>query len=66
MILRLPSSNRAVVVAAGYETGPGDLSAIGGTPEESHYYLGTSHRSTLQLGIASDQTLPLGPRTCSP
>ena len=66
MILRLPGSNRAVVVAAGYETGPGDLSAIGGTPEESHFYLGTSHRSTLQLGIASDQTLPFGPRTCAP
>ena len=66
MILRLPSSNRAVVVAAGYETGPGDLSAVGGTPEESHFYLGTSHRSTIQLGIATDQTLPFGPRTCSP
>lgn len=66
MVLRLPSSDRAVVVAAGYETGPGDLSAIGGTPEESHFYLGTQHRSTIQLGIASDQTLPFGPRICAP
>ncbi len=64
MILRLPGTNRAVVVAAGYETGPGDLSNIGGTPEESHFYLGTAHQSTLTLGIATDQSLPLGPREC--
>jgi len=64
MILREPGGNRAVVVAAGYETGPGDLSYVGGTPEESHFYLGTSHGSTLTLGIAVDPTLPLGPRRC--
>jgi len=64
MILREPDGNRAVVVAAGYETGPGDLSYIGGTPEESHFYLGTSHGSHLTLGIAVDPTLPLGPRRC--
>ena len=36
---------------------------IGGTPEETHYYLGPN---TVQwtLGIATDQTLPLGPRVC--
>jgi len=56
--------SRAVVVAAGYETGPGDLSSIGGTPEETHYYLGTEHHSVMKLGIATDQTLPLGPRRC--
>lgn len=56
--------SRAVVVAAGYETGPGDLSSIGGTPEETHYYLGTEHHSVMKLGIATDQTLPLGPRKC--
>lgn len=64
MILRLPDSDQAVVVAAGYETGPGDLAKIGGTTEEAHFFLGTTHGSTLTLGIATDQTLPLGPRVC--
>jgi hypothetical protein len=64
MILREPGGNRAVVVAAGYETGPGNLERIGGTPEESHFYMGTHHLDTLQLGIATDQSLPYGPRTC--
>jgi hypothetical protein len=66
MILREPSSGRAVVVAAGYETGPGDLTFIGGTPEEPLFYLGASHASVLTLGIAVDQSLPFGPRTCVP
>lgn len=65
MIVRLPGSNRAVVVAAGYETGPGNLSHIGGTTEETHYYLGTKHLGNMKLGIASDQSLPFGPRTCT-
>ncbi|MDY0060411.1 MAG: hypothetical protein RBU45_11410 [Myxococcota bacterium] len=65
MILRLPGTSRAVVVAAGYETGPGDLAAIGGTTEETHFYLGTGHRSTLTLGIAAVQELPYGPRRCT-
>ncbi|MBI5529500.1 MAG: hypothetical protein HY897_24510 [Deltaproteobacteria bacterium] len=64
MILKDPDSSHAVVVAAGYETGPGDLSNIGGTPEETHFFLRTGHESTLTLGIAADQTLPYGPRVC--
>jgi hypothetical protein len=60
------SGARAVVVAAGYETGPGDLSFIGGTTEETHFYMGTTHGSVMTLGIAVDQSLPLGPRTCTP
>lgn len=66
MILRMPNTTRAVVVAAGYETGPGNLSFIGGTPEETHFYFGTTHGSVMQLGIAVDQTIPFGPRTCVP
>jgi hypothetical protein len=66
MILRVPGSDRAVVVAAGYETGPGNLSNIGGTPEEPHFYLETGHKDTLTLGIAVDQDLPFGPRRCTP
>ena len=55
---------RAVVVSAGYETGPGDLSFVGGTPEETHFYMGTVHGDPMQIGIASDPSLPLGPRLC--
>jgi hypothetical protein len=65
MILRIPGTSRAVVVAAGYETGPGNLDHIGGTPEETHFYLGTGHLDTATLGIATDQRLPLGPRVCT-
>ncbi len=66
MILRRPDDpSRAVVVAAGYETGPGNLSHIGGTPEEPHFYLRTGHLDDLTLGIATDQTLAFGPRKCT-
>lgn len=65
MILRDPGTERAVVVAAGYETGPGNLTRIGGTPEETHFYLGTTHLDVLQLGLAADDTLPIGPRRCT-
>jgi hypothetical protein len=64
MVLRLPGTSRAVVVAAGYETGPGNLAHVGGTPEETHFYLRTSHLSVMELGVAVDQGLPLGPRVC--
>ncbi len=65
MIFRRPGTNRAVVVAAGHETGPGNLDNIGGTTEETHYYLGTGHLDSLILGVAIDQALPLGPRVCT-
>ncbi len=65
MILREPGGgSRAVVVAAGYETGPGDLSNVAGTPEETHFYMHTTHLGVMQIGIASDQALPFGPRIC--
>jgi hypothetical protein len=64
MIFREPGGSRAVVVAAGYETGPGNLAHIGGTPEETHFYMRTGHLDTMTLGIAADQTLPFGPRSC--
>ena len=58
------ASGRAAVVAAGYETGPGDLSRVGGTVEEVHHWFGTGHLDELTLGFAVDQTLPLGPVVC--
>ncbi len=63
MIL-MNDEGRAVVVAAGYETGPGDLDYIGGVTEEAHAYLGSGHGSALTLGFAVDQSLPLGPIEC--
>jgi hypothetical protein len=64
MIVRNTTNGRAVVAAAGYETGPGSNTAIGGVTEEIHHYLGTTHRSTLEVGFAADTTLPLGPIRC--
>ncbi|MCA9526794.1 MAG: hypothetical protein KC549_10930, partial [Myxococcales bacterium] len=66
MIVTNPANGRAVVAAAGYETGPGSNTAIGGVSEEIHDYLGTEHRDALQLGFAVDQDLPLGPVDCPP
>lgn len=66
MILRVPGGGPAVVVAAGYETGPGDTTHLGGTTEEAHFYLGTAHLGQLELGFAADQNLPLGPIDCGP
>jgi hypothetical protein len=66
MILRKPDDrSRAVVVAAGYETGPSELTRLGGTTEEAHFYLGTAHDAELELGFASDPQLGLGPRRCT-
>ena len=58
------ANGRAVVAAAGYETGPGNLDHIGGVTEEIHRYLDTVHISEMTLGFALDQDLPLGPITC--
>jgi hypothetical protein len=66
MILREPGGGpRAVVVAAGYETGPGNLAHIGGTPEETHFYMGTTHLDPMVIGFAADQGLAVGPRHCT-
>jgi hypothetical protein len=64
MLVRNPESGLTVVASAGYETGPGSNTAIGGVVEEIHLYLGTQHRDRLQIGFAADQSLPLGPIDC--
>lgn len=64
MIIANPANGRAVVASAGYETGPGANTAIGGVAEEIHDHLGTTHRSELIMGFAQDQTLALGPISC--
>ena len=65
MIVRNPANGRAVVAAAGYETGPGSNTAVGGVAEEVHHYLGTGHRDDLELGFAVDTSLPYGPIECN-
>jgi hypothetical protein len=66
MILRRPDDrSRAVVVAAGYATGPTALTRLAGTTEEAHFYLGTAQDAELELGFAADPQLGLGPRRCT-
>ncbi|MCB9687530.1 MAG: hypothetical protein H6735_20995 [Alphaproteobacteria bacterium] len=64
MLVRNPANGRAVVAAAGYETGPGDNAHVAGVSEEIHDWLGTSHLDDLQIGFLADGTLPFGPITC--
>ncbi len=64
MILRNPENGRAVVASAGYETGPGSNTAVGGASEEIHDWLGSRHRTVLSIGFAADDALPLGPIDC--
>lgn len=64
MLVRNPRNGRAVVAAAGWETGPGSNTAIGGVVEEVHTYLNSGHRDDLELGFLLDQNLPLGPVEC--
>jgi hypothetical protein len=64
MIIRQPDGGLGVVAAAGYETGPGSPTAIGGATEEIHDFLGTTHRSVLTMGFAVDPALPVGPVRC--
>lgn len=66
VIVMNPRDGRAVVASGGYETGPGANTAIGGASEEIHHALGTSHRDTLLMGFATDQTLDFGPIDCDP
>lgn len=59
-----PVTGKAIVAAAGYETGPGDLSRIGGAVEEIHHLMETSHLGVLTFGELIDQSLPYGEIDC--
>lgn len=65
MIIRNPANGRTVVASAGWETGPGANTRIGGAVEEIHHHLGTQHGDVMEFGFAVDQSLPLGPIVCS-
>ena len=64
MIVRNRANGRAVVAAAGYETGPGANTAVAGVSEEVHDWLGTGHLDDLEIGFAADPDLPFGPIAC--
>ncbi len=64
MIVTNPVNGRSVVAAAGYETGPGDNAVMAGVSEEIHHYLGSKHRTKLQVAFAENQSLPFGPIRC--
>ena len=61
-----PSNGKAVVAAAGYETGPGDGARLGGAVEEVHQYCGTTHGSNLAFAEMIRQDLAYGPINCQP
>jgi len=61
-----PRTGNAVVAAAGYENGPGDLTMLGGACEEVHSYLESGgHKSLLVFGVAANQGLAYGPINCN-
>ena len=60
-----PVNGKAVVAAAGYETGPGNGEHLGGAVDEIHGYCGTSHLGTLMFAQMKDQSLPYGPINCN-
>ena len=59
-----PYTGKAVVTAAGYESGPGDCSMMGGAVYEIHSYLGTKHKSSLSFGHLKNQSYEYGPIAC--
>lgn len=64
MLVFNPQNGLAVVASAGYETGPGNPTRIGGAVEEVHHHLESRHLSRLVMGFTVDQELELGPIEC--
>lgn len=62
----LQANGRSVVVVAGYETGPGGDTKLGGVTREVHKWLGTNNESMITASLLADQAAPLGPVDCSP
>lgn len=59
-----PANGRAVVIAMGWEMGPGDPKFIGGVTVESAFALRASNTSQIIFGKLKDQSLPYGPVVC--
>ncbi|MBQ9394850.1 MAG: hypothetical protein IJU23_04965 [Proteobacteria bacterium] len=62
-----PANGKAVIAAAGYETGPGAKTQMGGAVPEIHNYFGTQHKSIMLFGELKNQNLTeddYGPIDC--
>lgn len=61
----LQANGKSVVVIAGFETGPGSESKLGGITREVHKWLGTNNNSTIKVSYLKDQTVAIGPINCN-
>ena len=59
-----PKNGKAVVAAAGYETGPGRQVSMGGAVPEIHNYFGTSDGHAMLFGELKNQDFAYGPIDC--
>ncbi len=59
-----PLNGRAVVAAAGYETGPRNPESMGGAVPEIHNYFGTQNGYALVFGELKNQDYAYGPIDC--
>ncbi|MEO0778137.1 MAG: hypothetical protein AAF146_16335, partial [Bacteroidota bacterium] len=59
------ANNRAVVVVAGYETGPGPERYLGGLTPEVHHWLGTNAHRPIEIYRLPDGNFPVGPVHCA-
>ncbi|MBO4351722.1 MAG: hypothetical protein J6A01_12385 [Proteobacteria bacterium] len=59
-----PANGKAVVAAAGYETGPAKATSMGGAVPEIHNYFGTQNGYPMLFGELKTQTYEYGPINC--
>ncbi len=60
----LQANEKSVVVIAGYETGPGSESKLGGVTREVHKWLETNNSSIIKVSYLNDQKSNIGPIDC--
>ncbi len=60
----LQANGKAVIVVAGYETGPGSEDFMGGVTPEVHHWLGTDSDSDIKISYLENQNFPYGPVKC--
>lgn len=60
----LKANGKAVVVVAGYETGPGSSAYLGGVTTEVQHWLQATNETMIQVSYLRDQTLAPGPVDC--
>lgn len=58
------ANGKAVVVIAGFETGPRYQKFVGGLTQEVHHWLGTTDESQIEIHYLKNQNVPFGPVIC--